>query len=66
MVEQGVTRAKGCRMSVIEAVWQPEQAVKSALIEQSVATANETAATAAEDKAPAIANGNGVAPGPEK
>lgn len=28
--KQGVRRAKGCRMSVIEAVWDPEEAAKRA------------------------------------
>lgn len=39
--EQGVTRPKGCRMSIVEAVWKPDQ-VKSSKSVVTEGEANET------------------------
>lgn len=41
LYQQGVTRPKGCRMSIVEAVWKPDEAESS----KSVATDGEKAET---------------------
>ncbi|KAL2142529.1 hypothetical protein VTI28DRAFT_1086 [Corynascus sepedonium] len=77
-VFKGVTRAEGCRMSVVEAVWQPDQVVATetkTAEEGAAAPATEAEApadktTAAEDAATAAAtttpeNGAAAAPSGE-